>query len=365
MKAANIPNDSAGGSRRKTVVKPPAVQFSREFSPRSQSPDPLDVEDLSNKLSARGFSDGNTEQARYFLNRVGYQHASGYMRLFEGDNGALSEGATARLLHRAILFDRKFQAILIEHIGLFELQFRAQYSYELTKRKGAFAHRNPANFKDEKIFDGFLKRYQDEFNRQIKNRNGEIINAYEVYGDAPTWLAVEVMSFGTLSMLYNNTRSKAVRSSVASFFGATPEELSSWMKALSSVRNVCAHFGRLCGTKLVRMPKRIPGVAFKENDNPFYIVLVLLYLLRNSVISPDDTTLAYNLSFIIDLLSLFNDFEEMLTWCRIPEDWLSIIDKSPLLEAKLTLPGRPIPKGGRMYLKSHYDGAPTVEITGF
>ncbi|MEI4907989.1 Abi family protein, partial [Klebsiella pneumoniae] len=93
------------------------------------------------------------------------------------------------------------------------LQFRAQYSYALSAERGAFAHRNPRNFKNPDYFDSFLASYQKEFNRQLRNRNREISRAYEEYGDAPTWLAVEIMSFGTLSMLFKNTRSAKVRSS--------------------------------------------------------------------------------------------------------------------------------------------------------
>lgn len=193
------------------------------------------------------------------LETIGYQHVSSYFDLFKDANGDIIQGASVKQLHRAILFDRKLQALLLEYIGLFELQFRARFSYMLSLKRGAFAHRNPKNFKDRKKFDDFLRRYGQEFNRQLKNRNTEITKAYDTYGDAPVWLAVETMSFGTLSMLYQNTKSKEIRNGVARHFGVTPEELESWARALSSVRNICAHFNRLCGTKPVSRPKKISG----------------------------------------------------------------------------------------------------------
>lgn len=224
-------------------------------------------------------------------------------------------------LHRMVIFYRKLQAFLMEYIGLFELQFRAQYSYYMSNERGAFAHRNPKNFKNEKYFKGFLRNYGSEFNRQLKSQNGDVMSAYETYGDAPIWLAVEIMSFGTLSKLFNNTRSKAVRKGVSSTFSAMPEELDSWMRAISSVRNTCAHFGKICGKKLITRPKRIPGNA-GDNGNSFYIVLLLLYLLKEVKVFDDDPSLSYGLSMLRDAIQLFTDHEDILKRARIPEDWL-------------------------------------------
>ena len=61
--------------------------------------------------------------------------------------------------------------MLIEYIGLFELQFRAQYSYWMSEKRGSFAHRDLSNFKKPDLFDNFLRRYQNEFSRQLRKGN--------------------------------------------------------------------------------------------------------------------------------------------------------------------------------------------------
>lgn len=323
-KDANIGNDRTGGSRRKTRVRPPVVHFEEKFTPKSKAPDPFGIDSLGRHAVDRGFADGSTPQSQCILERIGYQHASSYFDLFKDDNGIVGSEASMKMLHRAILFDRKLQALMMEHIGLFELRFRAQYSYRMSTERGAFAHRNPRNFRDKGYFDGFLKTYSDEFNRQLRNRNADIARAYETYGDAPIWLAVEIMSFGTLSKLYSNTKSKVVRREVATAFGATPDELESWMRALSGVRNTCAHFGRLCGTKLVRRPKSLRGVDI-DNGSPFYVLLLLEYMARDWPLFEDDTSLAYGIALLRDVAQLFVEFEDVLTLCGIPENWVEVI----------------------------------------
>ncbi|WP_165048295.1 Abi family protein [Adlercreutzia sp. ZJ305] len=298
------------------------------FEPKTSEPSPLRIADLGSMAKRRGFSDGEAPQSTAILNRIGYQHASSYFDLFKKPDGTVENDASMKELNRVILFDRKYQALLFEHIGLFELQFRAQYAYHMSEKRGAFAHRNPKNFKDRDHFNEFLKRYGSEYNRQIRNHNPDITKANEKYGDAPTWLAVEIMSFGTLSMLYNNTKSKDVRKGVAMSFGCTAEELSSWARCLSGARNTCAHFGRLCGTQLTSKPRTISGTKGWDNGSPFYVALILLYVFRTCDFFDDDATLSYNLSMMCDLLQLFNDFDDVLTRCGVPRNWLSMmIDK--------------------------------------
>lgn len=333
-------NDRTGGSRRKARVKPPVVSFSEAFSPASEPPRPFTQEELGFQALAKGFSDGDSETAEDILSKIGYQHASSYFDLFKLPDGSIEPGATMRELHQCVVFDRKLQALMMEYIGLFELQFRAQYSYFMSNERGAFAHRNPKNFKERDRFDGFLKAYGGEFNRQLAKGNPDLRRAQKEYGDAPVWLAVEIMSFGTLSKLYKNTKSKAVRNGVAASFGATADELESWTYALSAVRNTCAHFGRLCGTKLTARPKMVPGMP-GDNGTPFYAILVLQYLLRRRTIHLEDPSISYDMAMMRDFAQLFMDHSEIRTRCGIPGNWFdSLFSKvytgvEPVIEGDL------------------------------
>lgn len=327
--------DRAGGIRRRARIKPPAVNFSVSFTPPPSAPTPFQLKDLGAHAAARGFADGDTDQAQIVLETIGFQHASSYFDLFKDDTGTIPQGSSMKELHRALIFDRKLQALLLEYIGLFELKFRAQYSYHMSQARGAFAHRNPKNFKDEAYFKKFLATYQGEFKRQLAKRNEELERALTTYGDAPIWLAVEIMSFGTLSKLFNNTKSKAVRKGVSAAFRATPEELTSWIHALTDVRNKCAHFGRLCGTKLTTQPKRVPGIK-GDNTEPFYIIPLLIYLLGDGTLFPDEPELSYDLALLCDTIRLLHEYDDILSRCGLPADWEQLVYNRSLVDIEST-----------------------------
>lgn len=320
---ARLYADRAGGTSRRSG-NPPAVHFSTHFTPKSEPPTPLSVSELAKLAVAEGFSDGGTAAAEYFLNRISYQHVSEYFDLFgEGVHRSLHD------VHRVILFDRKLQSIILEYIGLFELQFRAQYSYAMSLERGAFAHRNPRNYKDLGHFEDFLKKYEDEFKRQVRNSRS-VAQLYEEYGDVPLWKAVEFMSFGTLSMLYQNTRSRQVRTSVSDSFDVTRRELESWMRALAAVRNRCAHFNRLCGRPLERRPVSIQGIT-SDNGSFFYAILILEKLLSTSTVFMDDTSLCYGVAFYRRIVQLFSDYRDLLPRCGVPDDWYDLMSREDLI----------------------------------
>ena len=318
-----LSNDRAEGRCARVSVNPSAIILSDNFSPLLNPPKPFDIADLRVHAKARGFIDGDTEQADFLLQRISYQHASEYFHLFEDSDGAIKNGSMLEL-HRTILFDREFQSLLMKYIGIFELAFRAQYSYRFSMERGSFAHRNIKNFKNKDHFKKFLKRYGDELGRQMKKKNKGLMKAYQQYGDVPTWMAVEIMSFGTLSMLYRNTRSAKVRESVAKFFGVNSEVLVSWTRAISSARNQCAHFGKLCGQNLTSRPKKIEKVDI-DNGNPFYIVLILEKLLTSKRIFLDDQSLSQILFLINDFASLFSKYQKEASRCKIPTNWKKLM----------------------------------------
>lgn len=93
-------DDRTGGGRRKGGVKPPVVHFSGDFSPASEPPEPFDVSELRKHAAARGFVDGDTNQAEYMLNRISYQHASSYFDLFKDGGGSIGGSASLKLVSK-------------------------------------------------------------------------------------------------------------------------------------------------------------------------------------------------------------------------------------------------------------------------
>lgn len=166
--------DRAGGTSRRSG-NPPAISVSRaeEFTPGSTPPEPLLPAQLKDMVVRDGFSDGDTPQVESILNRISYQHLSEYYRIAKSEHAPGDAGY--KLVHRIALFDRKLQSVLMEGIGLFELQFRAQYSYALGASHGAFAHRSSGNFKDIGHYRSSMSKYFTEVERQISRKNASVL----------------------------------------------------------------------------------------------------------------------------------------------------------------------------------------------
>lgn len=302
----------------------PAVSFSRDFVQPENRPVPLDEDGLLERARQKGFADSNTQQARYFMRRIGYSYASDYFPDFSGS------GAGLMAIHQSILLDRRFQSIVLEYIGLFELQFRAQYSLLMSQKNGAFAHRDPSNFKSRPRFESFLTDYGREVNRQLRSGNVAVTKSVKEYGDLPLWQAVNVMTFGTLSKLYKNTRDKSVRMGVADSFGVHYRELASWMQTISYVRNRCAHFGRVLGNNLVYMPRRIDGVNLRPT-HPFYVVLLLERLLSTSVEFENDPTLMYSVRLATEMGAMISATPQIIRAFYIPINWKSLLSSERIV----------------------------------
>lgn len=311
-------------ARREEVAFTP---FTTPFKPSGTAPCVHTVDEACAEAKERGLVDADTPQARYMMGWIGYRHVEMYFPVYSDGDG-LEGGLSLREVHRMMRFDRKLQSLLMEYIGLFELRFRAQYSYAMGGARGPFAHRNPKNFKRRDFFDSFIKGYSSEFSRQLKARNKPVVEAYLRYGDAPLPLAVEIMSLGTLSKLYRNTRSSKVRDAVAESFGVGQEALVSWLRAISAIRNQCAHFGVVACRKLVSRPKTIGGVS-ADNGSPFYILLVLERLLcygnENFI---DDSSLSYGLSYVLDAVNLLHRNEDLALKAGFPSNWYEIMTSS-------------------------------------
>ena len=58
-------------------------------------------------------------------------------------------------------------------------------------------------------------------------------------------MTAETLTLGTLSRFYKGIHDNALKTSIAQPFGIPAKILVSWLHALTHLRNVCAHHGRL------------------------------------------------------------------------------------------------------------------------
>lgn len=100
-----------------------------------------------------------------------------------------------------------------------------------------------------------LNELRKEFNRSqeifIKDQRNRYANQ-----DADAWKILEVASMGTLSKLYKNIKHQLPeKAAIAKEMGLNlHSELSSWLEAITYVRNIIANHSRLWSRNMVKKP---------------------------------------------------------------------------------------------------------------
>ncbi|GGS44786.1 Abi family protein [Deinococcus knuensis] len=74
---------------------------------------------------------------------------------------------------------------------------------------------------------------------------GHYRERYDLDVQPPIWMIAETMSLGGWSKLFAALRSQEDRDGIADLLGVRASTFTSWLHALTVVRNVCAHQSRL------------------------------------------------------------------------------------------------------------------------
>ena len=238
----------------------------------------LDVPQQVDLLISRGMTITDRLRAEDYLRRIGYYRLSAYWYPFR--NSILTpdaRGKPQRVIYddfkpgtdfgvtlALYVFDKKLRLLLLDALERIEIALRTDAAL-LLGWKDPWAHRDPGclhgNFARKvpqktgltahaawlRKLDKIAARSKDEFAQHFrqKYRNSKL----------PIWMAVELFDFGMLSRLIDGMI-VADKDVLAWKYGLPRRELlTSWLRTLNFVRNVCAHHGRLWNRPLDDEPK--------------------------------------------------------------------------------------------------------------
>lgn len=195
-------------------------------------------------------------------------------------------------------FDRHLRLILFDAIERIEIALRAKIIYHLSNTYGSLWYLDASLFDTYTItINGNTQTIHlhtiDELKRDF-NRSHEIFikDQRQRYpnGDPDAWKILEVASMGTLSKLYKSLNHQLPeKATIAKEMGLNlNSELSSWLEAITYVRNIIAHHSRLWSRNMVKRPieniNNPIGLWFSnpllpvQTKKPFLIISCMLYL---------------------------------------------------------------------------------------
>lgn len=225
------------------------------------------------------------------LESIGYYRLSGYWHIFKDPvTGLFYDNATLERVCELYDFDRRLKLLVFDAVERVEVYLRTQLAYELAHDSGPFGYLREENLPNlnRAAYDGLVSRCRKSFDR---SREPFALHFKRAYGDEhelpPYWIMVNMMDFGMVFTLYRGAPNP-VRKKIAEGLGVAPRVLDSWLLAINTTRNVCAHHGRLwnrvLGTRALT-PRAKNDVRWHEpyevqTDRPFMILTVLACLME-------------------------------------------------------------------------------------
>ena len=229
-------------------------------------------------LRQRGLTVHDRARALRWLRSVSYYRLSAYFLPFKNGEQFRTE-ADFNEIAGLYIFDRKLRLLVLDAIERIEVAIRTSVTYEIGHAYGAFGHTDPANFDPGFDHLRFMRELLDEEGRANETFALHYRTQYVNEPHLPVWMATELLSFGTISRLYQSL-SPTLKQNIAAPYYVDAQFLGSWLHTLNYVRNVCAHHKRLWNRHLAikpRFPSRSLAWSHQvPNNRQLYAVLVVL-----------------------------------------------------------------------------------------
>lgn len=238
-------------------------------------------ETLLDKLIERGLVVPDRERALRYLQFIGYYRFGGYRRYFEypgANDHRIMPGVAFDDILDLYIFDRKLRNHVFYAIEKIEVAIRASLFDCFALEHGTFWYTDYSNFKSSKSFAQFLV----EIARKVDENKGiqpykHFIELYEDMEFLPSWVISDLVTFSSLSRVYNSIKDTSIKKAVAKKFDLPESVLGSWMHFLTYIRNICAHHSMLWNKLLIITPSKLSRLNnVLVQTNKFYTVAVII-----------------------------------------------------------------------------------------
>lgn len=299
---------------------------------------PKPIPELLELLRSDGVIIHDEHTALRYLTHVGYFRLIKYMLLLK--RGAETSFDDILNLYR---FDTYLRMILFEAVTIIEISAKSVINTVMCNHGGAHWYLETDNFKKkftdpreitlpnpdpngEKLFRTIFS-YHDEFllslERVCDNQEEPFIKSYSnKYKEPklpPSWMMMDVISFGQISILFKNILPSQQRTQIAGTFNSHDNIFTSWLHCISAVRNYCAHNQNLVGRSIrvePIMPSRKKNIFLNNpevNVRKLYAALCCIQYLLNAIEEPPD--------FKRNLLSGIDHYEIDLSLLGFTPNW--------------------------------------------
>ena len=284
---------------------------------------PLTLTEQINVLKQRGLIFEDEEKAVCILNRISYFRLASYWRVME-ENSSIHRFRIGSRFSSVLVFynfDMELRSLVFNALQHIEIAARTKISHHFAMACGPFWFMDSSLAANEYRYNKNLESLRMELSRCRDEYIKEHFRKYDAPEFPPSWKALEVASFGTLSKLYSNMGDFNVMKRVARDFNMPQHEyLRSWLESLTIVRNYCAHHARLWNAHFAVRPKITPRMRQKwitnlnfPTDRLYPQLCCIAYWLNS--INPQNT-------FVADFKFLLSKYPDIQTsMMGFPLEW--------------------------------------------
>lgn len=272
---------------------------------REFSKPPLGLADQLQTLVDRGLQVDSDASAIESLQNLGYYRLSAYTRpflLLPNRERFKPDTNLTQVIH-VYEFDRHLRLLILDAIERVEVGIRARLIDQTCTTYGdAHWYMDVSHFHHRFNYSTFTNKLEREigisYDRVTEHRilpedpsERFIRHYYQEYNRPylpPFWMSVELLTLGSLSILFKGLGDNALKAQIASEFNLKAKVMEKWLHALSVLRNHCAHHSRLWNREMSIKPP-IPQHLRVARPNVHRIqghLIIMLSML--DVISPQN-----------------------------------------------------------------------------
>ncbi|MDO8418041.1 MAG: Abi family protein [Agitococcus sp.] len=242
-------------------------------------------------LKSRGMIVNDDNKALNYLGQLNYYRLGAYWLPFEQSHQShqFLQGTTFERVVDLYVFDRELRLLVLDAIERVEVSVRTRWAYILAHTHGTHAHTQASIFKPTWSHSTQLQKLEDEYQQSqekfvqhLRNKHSESV--------PPLWVQVELFSFGQLSKWLANLTSSTDRNAICRHYGFDEVYFVSFMHHLTTIRNICAHHGRLWNRDLTvtfklpsRNPQRLVPALNNQQTRKLYNTLATLAFLLDGI----------------------------------------------------------------------------------
>ena len=287
----------------------------------------LTYDDQIQLLKSRGLSIQDEDKALHILQVISYYRLSGYWfpLLEDKVNHKFKSNAEFETAFNLYKFDREFRLLILGELEKIEVAVRSQMIQQLSLKISPFWFEDVSQFKKAHVHKKTIDKIRDELKRSDEEF---ILKFKEKYQNEfpPSWMTLEVTSFGSLSVLFSALNPGRAKRDIANYFGLNERTFQSWLHSIVYLRNVCAHHSRLWNRD-IRVKPQIPDNPKKqwlknseiENDKVYFLLSMILYLIqtinpKNSITSRFKSLLTKYPNVDVKAMGFPDNWEEESLW---------------------------------------------------